>query len=125
MQHGYTSEETGASKAAHENDKAKAEKLTSNLGRLGAHSVNKHIKCWNKKIAELQSHIKRLKSDIKSQTKTINKLESKLKMAHSSTYSFHQKLHHSNEAASDANKKSNARLDSFKCHNNSELFESI
>ena len=35
MQHGYTSsEETGTSeveKAAHENDKAKAEKLTSNL----------------------------------------------------------------------------------------------
>ena len=34
------------------------------------------------KVAELQSHIKRLKSDMKSQTKTINKLESKLKMAH-------------------------------------------
>ena len=53
MQHGYTSsEETGASeveKAAHENDKAKAEKLTSNLSRLGAHSINKHIKCWDKK----------------------------------------------------------------------------
>ena len=119
MQHGYTSsEETGASeveKAAHEYDKAKAEKLTSNLSRLSAHSINKHIKCWDKKIAELQSHIKRLKSDMKSQTKTINKLESKLKMAHSSTHSLRQKLHRSNEAASDANKESNARLDSFKC----------
>ena len=83
VQHGYTSsEETGASEveiAAHENDKAKAEKLTSNLSRLGAHSIDKHIKCWDKKIAEVQSHIKRLKSDMKSQTKTINKLESKLK----------------------------------------------
>ena len=116
MQHGYTSsEETGASeveKAAHENDKAKAEKLTSILSRLSAHSI---IKCWDKIIAELQSHIKRLKSDMKSQTKTINKLESKLKMAHSSTHSLCQKLHHSNDAASDANKESNARLDSFKC----------
>ena len=119
VQHGYTSsEETGASeveKAAHENDKAKAEKLTSNLSRLSAHSINKHIKCWDKKIAEVQSHIKRLKSDMKSQTKTINKLESKLKMAHSSMHSLHQKLHRSNEAASDASKESNARLDSFKC----------
>ena len=48
VQHGYTSSgETGASeveKAAHEKDKAKAEKLTSNLSRLGAHSVNKHMK---------------------------------------------------------------------------------
>ena len=119
VQHGYTSsEETGASeveKAAHENDKAKAEKLTSNLSRLSAHSINKHIKCWDKKIAEVQSHIKRLKSDMKSQTKTINKLESKLKMAHSSMHSLCQKLHRSNEAASDASKESNARLDSFKC----------
>ena len=53
MQHGYTSsEETGASeveKAAHGYDKVKAEKLTSNLSRLGAHSINKHIKCWDKK----------------------------------------------------------------------------
>ena len=61
MQHGYiSSEETGAGeveKAAYEYDKAKAEKLTSNLSRLGAHSINKHIKCWDKKIAELQSHI--------------------------------------------------------------------
>ena len=69
MQHGYTSsEETGASevgKAAHENDKAKAEKLTSNLSRLGAHNINKHIKCWDKKIA-VQFHIKLLKSDMKS-----------------------------------------------------------
>ena len=60
VQHGYTSsEETGASeveKAAHENDKAKAEKLTSNLSRLSAHSINKHIKCWDKKIAEVQPH---------------------------------------------------------------------
>ena len=52
---------------------------------------------------------------MKSQTKTINKLESELKMAHSSTHSLHQKLHCSNEAASDANKLSNARLDSLKC----------
>ena len=128
MQHGYTSsEETGASeveKAAHENDKAKAEKLTSNLSRLGAHSI---MKCWDKKIAELWSHIKRLKRDMKSQTITINKLESKLKMAHNSTHSLHQKSHRSNETASDANKESNGRLDSFKCQfsNNSELFESI
>ena len=52
----------------------------------------------------MQSHIKRLKSDMKSQTKTINKLESKLKMAHSSMHSLCQKLHRSNEAASDASK---------------------
>ena len=52
---------------------------------------------------------------MKSQTKTINKLESKLKMAHSSTHSLCQKLHRSNEAASDANKESIARLDSLKC----------
>ena len=53
MQHGYTSsEETGASEvenAAHEKDKAKAEKLISNLSRLGDHNVNKHIKCGDKK----------------------------------------------------------------------------
>ena len=90
-------------------------KQKNNLSRLSAYSVNKYIKCWAKEIAELQSHIKRLKSDMKSQIKTINKLESKLKMAHSSTHSLHQKLHCSNEAASDANKESNARLDSFKC----------
>ena len=52
---------------------------------------------------------------MKSQTKTINELESKLKMAHSSTHSLHQKLHHSNEVASDTNKESNTRLDSLKC----------
>ena len=40
VQDGYTSsEETGASDA-HENDKAKAERLTSNLSRLGAHSTS-------------------------------------------------------------------------------------
>ena len=36
-------------------------------------------------------------------------------MAHSSMHSLRQKLHRSNEAASDASKESNARLDSFKC----------
>ena len=66
MQHGYTSsEETGASeveKAAHENDKAKAEKLTSNLSRLGAHSINKHIKCWDKNSRSAVSYQLRLYS---------------------------------------------------------------
>ena len=43
-------------------------------------------------MAESQSQVKLLEYDMKSQAKTSNQLEGKLKIVHSSSYSLYQKF---------------------------------
>ena len=100
MQQEYTSsEEAGMSEVekALETEKSKTEELTSRLGKLSVCNDNNRIKRRDIKIEELQSQVKQLECDMKSQTKTINKIEGKLKTAHSSAHSLHQKLHRSDK----------------------------
>ena len=63
---------------------------------------------------------------MKSQAKTTNQIEGKLKTAHSSSYSLRQKLYNSNErikATSNTNKELNAKLDSLECQFSSKFDE--
>ena len=120
MQQEYTSsEEAGTSETEKtlEKEKLKIEELTSRLSKLSVCNVNKQM-CRDIKIEELQSQIKHRECDMKSQAKTINKLEAKLKTAHSYGHCLRQKLHCSderNEATSNANEELNAELESLKC----------
>ena len=129
VQQEYTSsEETGMSKVEKtlEKEKSKTEELTPKHSKLSVCKVNKRIKCRDVKIAESQSQVKPLECDMKSQAKTSNKLEGKLKTAHSSSYSLHQKLCNSNErieATSSTNKELNAKLDSLECQFSSKFDE--
>ena len=80
-------------------------------------NVNKRIKRRDIKVAESQALVKQLECDKKLQAKTINELEDKLKTAHTSTHSLHQKLYRSDEKseATNTNKELTAELDSLKC----------
>ena len=74
-------------------EKTTTEQLCTKLGMLSVRNVNKRIKRRDLKITQSQSEVKQKNSELKHQSKTIEKLENRLDTANTSVHNLRQKLY--------------------------------